>query len=98
VRANAIDGHYCAADGRVMTIEGPRIPGGNRIGGDYSRHAYVLRTGESRAGATVRMILLDEETVNPGNGAEDEIWHRCERRRLSRIDNQWVVLDPQIIY
>ena len=83
-RADAIDGHWCAADGRVMTIEGPRIltPGGNRIGGDYSRHAfaYVVPTGETLAGATIRMILLDEETVrlNPGNGAEDEIWHRCD--------------------
>ena len=83
-RADAIDGNWCAADGRVMTIEGPRIltPGGHRITGDYSRHAfsYVVPAGESDAGATIAMVLLNEETVrlHPVNGAEDEIWHRCD--------------------
>jgi hypothetical protein len=83
-RADAIDGHWCAPDGRVMTIEGPRIltPGGNQIIGDYSRHAfsYLVPAGESDAGATIAMVLLNEETVRlrPANGAEDEIWHRCD--------------------
>jgi hypothetical protein len=83
-RADAIDGHWCAADGRVMTIEGPRIltPGGHRITGDYSRHAFSsgVPAGESDAGATIAMVLLNEETVrlDPGNGAADEIWHRCD--------------------
>jgi len=82
--ADAIDGHWCAADGRVMTIEGPAIltPGGHQITGEYSRHAfsYVAPTGEQGAGATVAMILLNEETVrlDPGNGAAYEIWHRCD--------------------
>ena len=33
-RADAIDGHWCAPDGRVMTIEGPAIltPGGRGAG------------------------------------------------------------------
>jgi len=83
-RADAIDGNWCAADGRVMSIEGPRIvtPGGHSTTGDYSRHAfsYVVPAGESEAGATIAMILLNEETVRlrPVNGAEDEIWHRCD--------------------
>jgi hypothetical protein len=83
-RADAIDGHWCAPDGRVMTIEGPAIltPGGNRITGDYSRHAfsYVVPAGESAAGTTIAMVLLNEETVelDPGGGADHEIWHRCE--------------------
>jgi hypothetical protein len=82
--ADAIDGHWCAADGRVMTIEGPRVltPGGRQITGDYSRHAfsYVAPVGERDAGATIAMVLLNEETVrlDPGNGAADEIWHRCD--------------------
>jgi hypothetical protein len=83
-RADAIDGHWCAADGRAMTIEGPAIltPGGNQITGEYSRHAfsYVVPVGESPAGATIFMVLLNEETVevDPGNGADHEIWHRCD--------------------
>ena len=83
-RADAIDGHWCAPDGRVMTVEGPHIltPGGHRISGDYSRHAfsYVVPAGESGAGATVAMVLLNEQTVRlrPADGAADEIWHRCD--------------------
>jgi hypothetical protein len=83
-RADAIDGHWCAPDGRVMTIEGPAIltPGGHKITGDYSRHAfsYVVPAGESAAGTMIAMILLNEETVelDPGGGAEHEIWRRCE--------------------
>jgi hypothetical protein len=83
-RADAIDGHWCAADGRVMTIEGPAIltPGGHKVTGDYSRHAfsYVVPGGESQAGTTILMVLLNEETVelDPGDGAEREIWHRCD--------------------
>lgn len=83
-RADAIDGHWCAADGRVMTIEGPAIvtPGGHQIRGEYSRHAfsYVVPVGERPAGATIFMVLLNEETVevDPGDGADHEIWHRCD--------------------
>lgn len=83
-RADAIDGHWCAADGRVMTIEGPAIltPGGHQITGEYSRHAfsYVVPVGEGPAGATVFMVLLNEETVelDPGDGGDHEIWHRCD--------------------
>jgi hypothetical protein len=83
-RADKIDGNWCAPDGRVMTIDGPAIvtPGGSQITGNYSRHAfsYVVPPGESDAGATILMILLNEETVRiaPGNGAPEEIWHRCD--------------------
>jgi hypothetical protein len=83
-RADAIDGNWCAADGRVMTIEGPVIltPGGHSITGDYSRHAfsYVVPDGESQAGSKVVMVLLNEETIelDPGGGTEHEIWHRCD--------------------
>jgi hypothetical protein len=82
--ADAIDGNWCARDGRVMTIDGPAIvtPGGSQISGSYSRHAfsYVVPPGESDAGATILMILLNEDTVrlDPGNGAANEIWHRCD--------------------
>jgi hypothetical protein len=83
-RADAIDGNWCARDGRVMSIDGPAIvtPGGREITGNYSRHAfsYVVPPGERGAGATILMILLNEETVRlaPGRGGSDEIWHRCD--------------------
>ena len=84
-RADAIDGNWCAPDGRVMSIAGPAIvtPGGNRITGDYSRHAfsYVAPAGESDAGTVISMVLLNENTVrlSPRAGAErEEIWHRCD--------------------
>lgn len=42
-RADAIDGNWCAEDGRTLTINGPRIttPAGSTITGDYSRHGFV---------------------------------------------------------
>ncbi len=67
-----------------MTIDGPAIvtPGGSQITGSYSRHAfsYVVPAGESDAGVKILMILLNEDTVelDPGNGAANEIWHRCD--------------------
>ena len=44
--ADQIDGEWCHDDGRVMSIEGPRMVtpgGGNRIVGDYTRHTLLLR-------------------------------------------------------
>jgi hypothetical protein len=37
-------------------------------------------SGERAAGATIAMVLLDEETVrlDPGNGAADEVSRRCD--------------------
>ena len=44
-RADAIDGNWCADDGRVMTIEGPRIltPGGHRISRRLLAPCLLLR-------------------------------------------------------
>ena len=81
-RADAIDGNWCAGDGRVMTIEGPRIvtPAGSAARGDYSRHTfdYNLPTNEAGAGTQVRMVLLNEDTIRLTTGADPEIWHRCD--------------------
>jgi hypothetical protein len=83
-RADAIDGNWCASDGRVMSIDGPAIvtPSGSETTGNYSRHAfsYVVPRGERGAGGTILMILLNEETVRlaPGSGGSEEIWHRCD--------------------
>jgi hypothetical protein len=81
-RADAIDGNWCAPDGRVLTIDGPRLvtPGGARIAGDYDRHgfAYAIPAGEPGAGGRVVMVLLDEDTVRIVEGLQPAIWHRCD--------------------
>jgi hypothetical protein len=81
--ADAIDGNWCAADGRTFSIRGPAIttPGGNEIQGDYSRHAfhYVVPDGEASAGEQVAMLLLNENEVKVQEGAADaKIWVRCK--------------------
>jgi hypothetical protein len=89
-RADAIDGDWCHLDGRTMIIRGSAItiPSAKAITGNYSRHAfsYVIPGGEPGAGATVDMVLLNEETVRltrgvpPGSAGESEpeIWRRCK--------------------
>lgn len=89
-RADAIDGDWCAADGaRTMSIRGPAVvtPGGHRLTGEYERHffRYQVPAGEPKAGGTVSLVLLNEDTVRlsdaadrrAATGAEGEIWHRC---------------------
>src|SRR5262245_12879491 len=82
-RADAIDGDWCAPDGRRLSILGPAIttPGGARITGDYSRHHFrcVVPKAEPGAGETVEMSLRSEEEVwvLPRPDAEVEAWHRC---------------------
>ena len=60
-RADVIDGDWCNAAGRQMTIRGPEIttPGGKQARGDYTRHSfsYVVPAGEAGAGETVSIIL-----------------------------------------
>jgi hypothetical protein len=83
-RADAIEGNWCAPDGRTLTIEGPRIttPDGTVMKGDYDRHGftYVVPAGEAGAGTQVTMVLLNEETVRltAEAGSGPEIWRRCD--------------------
>ncbi len=83
-RADAIDGDWCRADGKRMSIRGPDIvtPGGHNIRGDYSRHSfsYVVPAGESGAGETVSIILRNEYLAHARQGAADaplQEWKRC---------------------
>lgn len=80
-RADAIDGDWCAADGRHMTIRGPAIttPRGHQLTGDYARHSfsYTVPAGEPDAGATLAMLLLNEQTVKVKTPTAEEIWRRC---------------------
>jgi len=90
--ADKIDGDWCFDDGRHFSIDGPRIvtPLGSHISGDYARHAfsYVVPAPEPAAGQIVRMLLLNENTVDLtlGGGAT-ETWHRCSPN-ISRLEEQ----------
>ncbi len=81
-RADAIDGDWCAADGRHFSIRGPAIttPGGNAIQGNYRRHSfsYVVPPSEAGAGQAIAMLLLNEEHVAVQTGNTTEVWLRCK--------------------
>ena len=80
--ADAIDGDWCHADGRRLSIAGPEIttPGGARVAGDYDRHhfSYVVPASEPGAGATVKMVLMSElqMRLQPPTG-DEQLWRRC---------------------
>jgi hypothetical protein len=80
--ADAIDGDWCHADGRHLSINGSDIvtPAGNRLKGDYDRHhfSYVAPGSEPGGGATVSMILQGElqMELKPPVG-ENQTWRRC---------------------
>jgi hypothetical protein len=84
VFADAIDGDWCRADGKRMTIRGPAIltPGGQKTIGNYNRHffSYVIPTGETDAGATVSIQLLGEYMAHARQGADGPVqeWRRCQ--------------------
>src|SRR5262245_20921581 len=84
VLADAIDGDWCSADGKRMTIRGPAIvtPGGQNTSGDYNRHffSYVIPPGEVDAGATVSIQLLGEYLAHARQGADGSVqeWRRCQ--------------------
>jgi hypothetical protein len=83
--ADVIDGDWCAANGRHMSIRGPAIvtPGGKQLAGLYSRHSfsYVVPSPEQSAGSTIYMRLVNPETINLWIGTTPvgppEIWNRC---------------------
>ena len=90
--ADKIDGDWCFGDGRHFSIDGPRIvtPLGSHISGNYARHAfsYVVPAPEPAAGQTVRMLLLNENTVDLSlGGGATETWHRCSPN-ISRLEGR----------
>lgn len=85
--ADAIDGNWCFADGRRLSIQGSDLvtPGGKHMTGDYDRHAfaYVVPAGEKSAGSKVFMVLIDDDTMQlvvgaaPSASGQGETWRRC---------------------
>lgn len=82
-QADAIDGDWCRADGKRMSIHGPQIvtPSGQQTRGDYDRHffTYVIPPGEAGAGATVSITLLSEYLAHARVGSDPAVqeWRRC---------------------
>ena len=83
--ADAIDGDWCNATGKRMSIRGPDIltPGGTKMKGDYTRHffAYVIPPGEAGAGKKVAITLLSEYLAHAREGGADAPiveWRRCQ--------------------
>lgn len=82
-RADQIDGHWCFTDGRNLSIDGAKIvtPGGNRIEGNYARHAftYVVPDGEAGAGTVTAMNQLNDLMMHlrPDGVTEPQLWRRC---------------------
>lgn len=85
-RADAIDGDWCAVESaQRMSIQGPSIttPGGNRIQGNYTRHAfdYVVPAGEAGSGESINIVLRGEYLAFSRQGAADapvKEWRRCQ--------------------
>ncbi len=84
-RADAIDGHWCAEDGRHLSIDGPKIttPGGKSLRGDYSRHffRYVIPAAEPHTGAPTAMTLVSDDVMHLQvqiDAAKMETWRRCD--------------------
>ncbi len=84
VFADAIDGDWCLANGRHMSINGPEIitPHGKRMQGNYDRHAfhYVAPAGEPAAGQEINMSLIDDDLLHVmtgGKSTKPVEWRRC---------------------
>ena len=72
--ADAIDGHWCNADGRRFSIEGARIvtQGGAEVTGEYRRHgfSYVVPAAEPGAGGMITLTQRDESTIHLRRGSD----------------------------
>jgi hypothetical protein len=88
--ADAIDGTWCAEkDSRQITIQGSSatFPGGQKVGGDYTRHSFAFQVPPplANAGQKMDMRLLGETVLRAitisadGQTRSDpELWRRCE--------------------
>lgn len=85
--ADRIDGDWCSADGKHLSIEGPRIviPSGAEISGQYDRHhfRYSGPAGDPEAGQIIEMQQLSDEEMRlqrtaGGEKMPVETWRRCQ--------------------
>jgi hypothetical protein len=85
--ADAVDGHWCGANGKTFSIDGPNIviPSGKAITGDYSRHGfrYVGPEGDPEEGQDIHMDLQSDDLLYlwrriGGKDGPVENWRRCQ--------------------
>lgn len=83
--ADAIDGNWCAEDGRHLSVQGSKVvtPGGVELQVPYDRHAMSYTVPESEPGAgemmALRVVSDNELWVTLAvAGSEKESWRRCE--------------------
>ena len=84
--ADAIDGNWCSPEGKRQPIKGSEIttPGGVKMQGDYSRHAFSYEPPKEEGGAGGKMLLqlVNEFTVHAradGVSGPMVVWKRCEQ-------------------
>lgn len=80
----ALDGHWCQADGKRLSVKGADIvlPGGKALRANYARTfaSWVVPDGEQNAGMTVTMMLVGADRAHTREGAADTPpmeWRRC---------------------
>ena len=80
----ALDGDWCHADGKRLSVKGADIvlPGGKPLRADYARTyaSWVVPQGEQNAGMTVTMMLVGSDRAHTREGAADTPpleWRRC---------------------
>lgn len=85
--ADRIDGDWCSADGKHVSIDGARImiPSGAEISGQYDRHhfRYDGPAGDPEAGQTIEMQVLSDEEMWLQRTIDSEkrpveTWRRCQ--------------------
>jgi hypothetical protein len=80
----ALDGNWCHADGKRLTVKGSDIvtPAGKPLRAEYARTfaSWVIPDGEANAGTTITMMLIGTDRAHTREGAADTPpleWRRC---------------------
>ncbi|MCF6200060.1 MAG: hypothetical protein L3J67_11835 [Hyphomicrobiaceae bacterium] len=89
VLADQINGNWCAADGRTISIDGPHVttPAGNTVLAIHGRHHidYLIPENETDAGHRFTADQLDDERISvqiidskTGQRSPAQIWVPCK--------------------
>lgn len=84
VWADSVDGTWCSADSsRSIQVSGSDMitPAGNKVTGQYSRHAaaYLIPETEAGAGGSMLIQLLNEDEAQVSAPEKTpELWRRCQ--------------------
>lgn len=83
--ADAIDGNWCAGDGRHLSVNGSTVvtPGGAELDVPYDRHAmsYTVPDAEPGAGELLALRVVSDTELRVATAladSETETWRRCE--------------------